>query len=425
MIKAPGNAPARLEPPAVRPNESAPDAVAPPPGHPRFPLFDSLRAIAAIAVLFVHTGQFSGALEHHWYRGLVAHLDIGITIFFLISGFLLYRPFVAARILRSPGVRPRDYARRRFLRIAPAYWFALTVLAIFHGVYGVFSHHWWVYYGLLQNLPVYTPDGKCATDVVRCSIPPVWSLTVEVGFYATLPLFAVGMARITRRLRGSRWLAAELAVLGAISVVSVPIVQNLNFSVDRVRWLWYSPLGHGWWFALGMGVAVVSVWVQERGRVPAVLRLAGWRSAVPWAVAALLYVLLSVVVLDPSPGEGLPHDQYRIEYLLFGVIAVLILLPAVFGDTGTSFPRRVLRNQVLGWLGLISYGMFLWHWPVMWALVRGGVNGWLPHLSFLVLSVTTFAATVACASVSYYLVERPLMRLKDPGRRRRAPRARV
>jgi peptidoglycan/LPS O-acetylase OafA/YrhL len=424
MTGASGGVAVRASAPVIQAEDSAPEAVAPPPGHPRFPLFDSLRAVAAVSVLLVHTGQFSGALQKPWYRGLVAHLDIGITMFFLISGFLLYRPFVAARVLGSPSIRLRDYARRRFLRIAPAYWLALTALGIFPGIYGVFSHNWWVYYGLLQNYPVYTPSGKCAVDVVRCSIPPVWSLSVELGFYAVLPFFALAMASITKRLRGTRGLQAELAVLAVIGAVSVPIVLNLNLGNARARWLRYSPIGHGWWFALGMGMAALSVWVQQRRRAPALLRLTGNRSMVPWAVAASLYILLCLVILDPIPGEAVSHEQYRIEYLVFGVIAALVLLPAIFGDTGSGLPRRLLRSRVLAWLGLISYGLFLWHWPVMWALDRGGVAGWWRAMAFPILTVTTLAVTAACASISYYLVERPLMRLKD--RRRRpspAPRA--
>ena len=168
-------------------------AMAPPRSHARFPLFDSLRGLAAISILFVHVGIFTKAFGDTWHGRLVAHLDIGVPFFFLLSAFLLYRPFVAARV-RDAG-RPgfSGYARRRFLRIAPAYWAVLVISAVVPGMAGAFTGNWWVYFGLLQNYPVYTADGTCAVNPYRCAVPPSWSLAIEVFFYVLLPFFVLLM----------------------------------------------------------------------------------------------------------------------------------------------------------------------------------------------------------------------------------------
>ena len=98
---------------------TAPDVVAPPPGNPRFPLMDGLRAIAALGVLVSHAAYLSGASQDAVYGPLVANGAAGVTLFFVLSGFLLYRPFVAADLDGAPRLALRDYARRRFAAHLP------------------------------------------------------------------------------------------------------------------------------------------------------------------------------------------------------------------------------------------------------------------------------------------------------------------
>ena len=89
---------------------------------------------------------------------------------------------------------------------------------------------------------------------------------------------------------------------------------------------------------------------------------------------------------------------------MFGVIAALVLLPAIFGAGGGGLTRRALRHRTLIWLGLVSYGIYLWHFPVLMLLVDAGLKSFVP------LTALTLALTIASASASYYLLERPLMR---------------
>src|SRR5262249_43950198 len=134
--------------------EEVPDVVAPPPLHPRFPLTVGLRGIPAVCILIGHAWLFStgfGASSIDTLANrLLIRMDFLLALFFLLSAFLLYRPMIAHRTGGAPAPKTADYARRRFLRLYPAYWVVLTCLAIFPGLFGVWTHNWWAFYGLVD-----------------------------------------------------------------------------------------------------------------------------------------------------------------------------------------------------------------------------------------------------------------------------------
>src|SRR5579875_3153055 len=162
---ASGAAPAAV---AAGPAQPPSPAVAPPPGNPRFPLFDSIRALAVLAVLTYHVAAVTGTINRRVVGDAIAVAGVqALSVLFMTSGFLLYRPFVRARAGARPMPSARRYLRRRMLRIVPAYWFALTVLAIYPGIVGVFSGQWWRYYFFLQLY---------SNSTLNTGIPVAWTL---------------------------------------------------------------------------------------------------------------------------------------------------------------------------------------------------------------------------------------------------------
>jgi peptidoglycan/LPS O-acetylase OafA/YrhL len=148
-----------------------------------------VRGIALLAVVAAHSSFFmslggSTALSH-------LRFDFSVRVFFMISAFLLYRPWVRARLAEWEAPSAAAFGWRRFLRIMPAYWVALTVIALWIGLDYVFTWHGiWTYYGLLQ---VYQPGWAVG------GLTQAWTLCVEVVFYASLPVWGALM----RRLRAS------------------------------------------------------------------------------------------------------------------------------------------------------------------------------------------------------------------------------
>jgi peptidoglycan/LPS O-acetylase OafA/YrhL len=360
-----------------------------------------MRAFAALTVVVVHVTAFSKAGSAPAAH-VLSHLNIGVTVFFLISGFLLYRPFIAHRAGGAPAAPVRRYAWRRVLRVFPAYWLALTVLTVLPGFTGVTNGHWLTQYGLVDALAL--GSGNCVEALQTCGLAHTWSLGVEIGFYALLPLYALGADRLARARPSARWASRELGLLAVLSLVSI-LLHLRTTGNGAAGVITGTLLGYWLWFAAGMALAIASV--REEGGAPmgSAFRLVLERPWVPWLAALALYLLLSAL-LPPTPFLFVRSDQ-TVVYAGFALVAALLMAPAVFGDQAGGIPRRVLAQPAVAWLGLVSYGIFLWHYAVV---LRLGAPG--EGLAFWPLLGATLTIAVACAALSYYALERPLLRFK-------------
>ena len=381
-----------------------------PPAPPRFPLLDGLRAIAALSVVVTHTAgltTFNG--ENDLLGPFTARLNAGVAIFFVLSGFLLYRPWVAARIEGTRPPRLARYARARLLRILPAYWLALTVLSLWPGLVGPFTADWWGYYGLLQNL---------STSTLIGGLGPAWTLSVELSFYAVLPLYALACARWLARRPAADQLRVELAVLALLGVGSAVARTLVHLTHPAGVFSFVLP-GMFLWFALGMILAVLSVHLGRLAPpdLPGLLRVASERPWVPWLGAGLVLAGLTRLGLPRAFPYTYTEFGWFVEHWAFALLAVLMVLPAAFPGDGRGWPRRLLAWPPLAWLGLVSYGIYLWHVPLAAEITETGIAGKVPAGGYVVVTALTVAAAAACAAVSWYLLERPLLRLKHPPRR--------
>lgn len=376
-------------------------AVAPPPGNPRFPLFDGLRAVAVMSVL---VGHAAGVTEFNADNGLgvlTARLDVGVTIFFLLSGFLLYRPFVSARERGTPPVRWRAFYRRRLLRIVPAYWVALTVLSLWPGLPG-FSDHTWRFYTFTQIYWI---------DTATQGIGPAWSLCIEMSFYLVLPLLAAAIATLVRGRASS--LRLELWILAALGLASV-VLRSILKAQGGLHVASTTLLTYFDWFAVGMAVAVLSVAYQEReagSRAIGLLRRRAWLS---WAAAGVVYLIVATQFDLPRGFFAIYTDVgYQARMIGYALVSLLLLLPAVFGVAGGGWPRRLLGHPLALWLGLISYAIFLYQVPLTVYLRTHQWWNPFPGFAFPMQTIATALLTIAFAVASYHLVERPILRHKD------------
>jgi peptidoglycan/LPS O-acetylase OafA/YrhL len=167
-------------------------------------------------------------------------------------------------------------------------------------------------------------------------------------------------------------------------------------------------------FALGMGLAVLSVWLKGRQAAPGVIRLVERRPGVAW-IAALALWLASIAVASDPGYEPMSRAAYLGKHLLFGAVAVGVLLPAIVGSPDVGAVRRLLASRTLLWLGLVSYGIYLYHQPVYHLLRDGGIEDLLTGAPLVALALQVCAAlavTIVLAGLSYYIVERPALGLR-------------
>ena len=367
----------------------------------RFPALDGLRAIGALAVLTTHVGFHSGVSLDGPFAGLLARLDVGVAIFFAISGFLLYRPHAVAWFEGTLPPLTLPYLRNRALRILPALWVAVLLAAFLvprsNGV------SWATYLQHATLTQVYF-DGAAADGLTQ-----LWSLATEAAFYLLLPGLAkllTGYERPTRR--SVRW---RLAVLGALTVLS-PIWMATISATDQARAGLWLP-GYVGWFAVGMGFALWQV-ARSSGRLgPSMLDTLTKIPGTIWGVAAALLVIAASPLAGPYNLSPSAPGQAFVKSLLYTGIAACVLFPAL---TPTARTVRVLGGRVGHIAGDISYGVFAYHLIVL-SLVERISRYELFSGRFALLFVPTLLVSTGLAAASYYGMERPIMRLgrRDKG----------
>lgn len=354
-------------------------------------------------VVVTHVAYVTGFVVYGGALGaLAARMDFGVAIFFLLSGYLLYRPWARAALGGAQAPALRLYARRRAARLLPAYVVAMVVIFTFLPQADTPPVRTWVANATFTQ--IYLP-GTLVEGFTQ-----TWSLATEVSFYIALPIVVGLAARMSTRnpVRGQVALLSALA-LGGLAFVTWRAFGNVETAPLSGFWLPSFLL----WFAVGMTAALLSeaAAVGRLTRATALARTIAAESTACLIAGLLILVLMATPLAGPYTLDPSGSWSILVKHVGYAAAALFLLLPSFLGSPGhrRSWHERLLATGSATWLGQVSYGIFLWHLAVMWVLLnlvgRSAFTG-----GFAPLLAATIAATIAVAAVSWHALEAPVLR---------------
>ena len=351
-----------------------------------------IRAVAAILVVGTHAAYTTGKYTHGYWGLVGARMEIGVPIFFVLSGFLLFRPWVKAVVIDRPSPSVSRYARHRIRRIMPAY----VIVVLFAYVLYHFreagpnpGHSW---YGLFRNLTltqIYC-DGYLG-KYLHQGLTQMWSLAVEASFYVLLPFLAYFLlVVISRRRWRPRLVVGTLLALALISPTWLALVHVDHWFPDGAR-LWLPT--YLAWFLGGMLLAVLqAMGVQCYAFV-----------AIPLAIVS--YFIVATPIGGAPTTSPASAWEAVVKTVFYTVIATLAVAPLALGDRGLY--SRLLASRPMVWLGEISYEIFLIHLVTMEFAMDYVVRAHVYTGSMLYLFVATLVLTIPPAWLLHRVTKVP------------------
>ena len=381
---------------------------------------EGLRAAAALSVLAYHVGLMSSDKVHAGPIGqiILPLLGQGLPLFFVLSGFLLFRPFAVSILQGRELPSFRRYARNRVLRIYPAYLVIFCVTSFIMGcVYLVGSTHG---FGS-DNIGRITDPAKFIANAlllhmfipqfVMSGLPVAWSLTAEITFYVAVPIMALVAAVLVRR-GVPKMLALTTAptVLiaiglgtsfwGHVAAENLDHGQLIDFAFGQT-WtavLLRSFLGQADLFGYGIAAALVVVVLDDIGV-----------KNVPGRAKLLLLIAAGVSLLIGAAGTMPYLSNFA------GVASALLLLAVVLPssrDDGANRLAALLEWTPIRFVGLISYSIYLWHLPIIFWLMMRQLTVGSSALALAFNVVLVLGVVLPLSALTYFAVERPAMMLK-------------
>lgn len=368
--------PTTVRKPVTTPPPPAQETRAPALGHQ--PALDGLRGIAVLAVIGLHAGLLPGG-------------GAGVDVFFTLSGFLITCLLFEERAATGT-VRLGQFYMRRLLRLMPA----LVCLLVVHAIYcGIFYEGWERKAGLtggMISLSYLSNWSRAFKWLPLAGLSHTWSLAIEEQFYLLWPVLLLGILALARSPRRALVAVLALAVL---------------FAGHRARLMYQGAPLHRLYNGLDTRADALLIGCSAALMYQAFPIRRGARAAWCLSLAAGLCFLLLLgyfVVGDTCEAPGLYYGGYS----LLALGSALVILGLTQAAPGLGILSALLRRPLLVWVGKLSYGLYLWHFFIFYVCEER-----FPQATRWLTLALAVCLTFAVAALSFYVVERPILRLKS------------
>jgi peptidoglycan/LPS O-acetylase OafA/YrhL len=375
------------------------------PGRVRLPHhggLDGLRGLAVVAVIMYHSGV-------SWAGGGF----LGVEVFFVLSGFLI-TSLLLSEFLGSSTIAFRAFWARRARRLLPALFGLVVAIGIYYAIAGPTKAVPGLQGDGIATLLYYSNWHQIAagTNYFAASGPVsplqhTWSLAIEEQFYILWPILLFGVLWLTRRRGGlserrSLQVLLGVTITGAVaSAVDMALLFDGGRGLDRV---YYGTDTRAASLLVGASLAIGLSLVRRR---PAPADRSEPSRARARAVSSGSVLALAAVVVTCGLAEGSAAWLYPYGLVAIDAAVVILILAAV--RSPASLAARALSVRPLRALGQISYGLYLWHFPLFLWLDESSTG-----LSGARLVVLRLAATLLISVVSYVAIEQPIRRRRRP-----------
>lgn len=400
-------------------------------------VLDGVRAIACLLVLIFHLNYLARE-THIWVPihdfGSIAGAfalagESGVTLFFVLSGFLLFMPFAKALIFQGTWPSTLRFYLRRAFRIIPAYYVSLILIVIFAHPEYLQPDHW----SRLGLFFVFFMDYPSTYQQIN---GPYWTLAVEAQFYLLLPLLTFGMYWFVKGGSvNSRRSKVALFLFGVIiwGVSSRYWGPYLYAHPDAISFIPSSVVnflltfiygGTGKYledFAVGMLAASVYIYTQNPTSDDKLNNFLNRNSVAIFAIGSLIWVFMSLWhfniwyygyalhIFNPL------HDYYNQYNEIGNAIGYGLIMLAVL--YGSPLLKKTFEFPAIRWIGINSYSMYIWHAPLLIFfadfIVIPHMHGWHKSIAYLAFWVWTVLIILPFSNISYTWIERMGIRLGE------------
>ncbi|MBH5317044.1 acyltransferase [Paenibacillus sp. GSMTC-2017] len=383
---------------------------------------DGFRAIACLLVVIVHlVGNMFREGQAPWLQNVLSFFsmgNVGVSIFFVLSGFLLSYPFWKKYLEGDAFPSIKQYALRRFARIAPGYYVAIIVAVIAANHFELVTEHFWA--RLIAGI-TFTSGFHYITFFPSEMNGPLWSISFEMFCYLLMPLFMFALFRFFGKNRSFLtgilfWIGVFFLILILNQLIHSLFVlseegRGFQYGIIGGAKFWmpnYNPIGLFGHFALGIFAAGVSVRLFQVSEKTKRFKHFGGFDLLCLGALFLSFALLGIMRYFGEFDFSLQRQPFY--FPMYATFIAISLCTAAH----TRWAAKILDNPFFRFTSKISFGLYIWHYLIMrvssltWAKEYRWMNmtdlGKWASISLVILVVSYVFATI-----SFYLVEKPVL----------------